>query len=209
MIASDWEYSHHERQILDNIERFGCHIVVDSALEDDFTEFDLEEALLGDDDENGNLALSLNAVEVVDASDEDQDEDGPEPEQFAYSVGFTETVNQPEVIVFGFSPDLSASVINGVLDLCKSGFVMEDWKVIEGLLQGHRCVLREVELENLIPHYFNAAIWHAEQKRGKPFNRAFQIVWPGIDDGLMPWDKGCSEVVRESQTPLYRTSLNS
>lgn len=174
----DDRLSRHEQQILDNIEEFGCHITVVTP---------------PDEPEDGGY-------------DDEDDEDGEE--RFAYSVGFRTTVSQPEVIVFGFSTELSAAVINGLLDMCREGFVMEDWKAIDGLLKGHPCMLREVEPECLIPHYFNSAMWYAEHE-GEEMSRAFQIVWPGVDDGLFPWDKGCSDAVRELQTPLYRTSLNS
>lgn len=130
-------------------------------------------------------------------------------ERFAYSVGFPQTVRQPEIIVFGFSTELSAAVINGVLDLCREGLELDDWMEIDGLLKGHRCMLREVEPEFLTPYYFNSAIWFSEHEMDFEFTRALQLVWPGVDDGLFPWDKGCSQDVRDLQTPLYRTSLNS
>ena len=148
----------------------------------------------------------ITVVTPPDEPDEDDEDEGEE--RFAYSVGFRTSVSQPEVIVFGFSTELSAAVINGLLDMCREGFEMEDWKVVDGLLKGHRCVLREVEPECLIPHYFNSAMWYAEHE-GEEMSRAMQIVWPGVYDGLFPWDKGCSEAVRDLQTPLYRTSLNS
>lgn len=183
MSDRDWDLTDHEQQILENIEEFGCHITVVSPPDedDDLDEFD-------------------------DGEFDEEEEDDP---RFAYSVGFAKTVGQPEVIVFGFSTELSAAVINGVLDMCREGFVLEDWKEIDGLLKGHRCVLREVEPECLVPYYFNSAIWYAETEMETEFTRAMQIVWPGVDDGLFPWDKGCSDAVRDLQTPLYRTSLNS
>lgn len=168
-----------EQQILDNVEEFGCHITVVAPPEDD------EDDDLGDDLDEGS------------------------EERFAYSVGFPRTVGQPEVIVFGFSTELSAAVINGVLDMCREGLVLEDWKAIDGLLKGHRCMLREVEPDFLSPYYFNSAIWFSRRETGADLPRAMQIVWPGVDDGLFPWDKGCTQAVRDLQTPLYRTSLNS
>lgn len=139
---------------------------------------------------------------------DDADEEDETEERFAYSVGFRTTVSQPEVIVFGFSTELSAAVINGVLDMCREGLVLEDWKEIDGLLKDHPCIVREVEPEFLVPYYFNSAMWYAEHER-EEMTRAMQIVWPGVDDGLFPWDKGCSDAVRDLQPPLYRTSLNS
>jgi len=182
MSDHDWDLGDHEDQILDNIEEFGCHITVVSPPDEDE---DLDEF------DDGGF---------------ETDESG---ERFAYSVGFPATVQQPEVIVFGFSTELSAAVINGVLDMCREGLVLEDWKEVDGLLKGHRCVLREVEPDCLVPYYFNSAMWFAESELETQFTRAIQIVWPGVDDGLFPWDKGCSEAVRDLQTPLYRTSLNS
>ncbi|MFC0202734.1 DUF4262 domain-containing protein [Novosphingobium soli] len=187
----DDRLSRYEQQILDNVEEFGCHITVVGPAEDDDDHGDVDDDY--DDDR--------------DDDDRDDDEGGTE-ERFAYSVGFRRTVSQPEVIVFGFSTALSAAVINGVLDMCREGLVLEDWKEIDGLLKGHRCVLREVEPECLTPYYFNSAMWFAEHE-GEEMTRAMQIVWPGVDDGLFPWDKDCDEAVRDLQTPLYRTSLNS
>ncbi|HUD27439.1 MAG TPA: DUF4262 domain-containing protein [Novosphingobium sp.] len=188
MRDEDWDVSGHEQQILDNIEEFGCHITVVSPPDEDEPDDDLYE----------------DEIEV------EYDDDGDEPQdRFAYSVGFPKTVKQPEVIVFGFSTELSAAVINGVLDMCREGLVLEDWKEIDGLLKGHRCVIREVEPECIVPYYFNSAIWYAEHEAGQEMTRAMQLVWPGVDDGLFPWDKGCSEMVRDLQPPLYRTSLNS
>lgn len=179
-MGGDHELTDLEQRILDNVEEFGCHITSVSPADD-------EDDFLDDDDE----------------------EEGGEPERFAYSIGFPRTVGQPEVIVFGFSATLAAAVINGVLDRCRDGLVLEDWAEVDGLLQGHKCMLREVEPDCLVPYYFNSAIWFARHETGEDLSRAFQIVWPGVEDGLFPWDKGCAEATRDLQTPLYRTSLNS
>ncbi|MYL97694.1 DUF4262 domain-containing protein [Novosphingobium sp. FGD1] len=194
MTEADWDVSGYEQQILDNVEEFGCHITVVSPPGEDGDDDDFDDDDLDDHDGFG-------------ADFEDEEE--PSKERFAYSVGFTRTVKQPELIVFGFSTELSAAVINGVLDMCREGLVLEDWKEIDGLLKGHRCVLREVERDCIVPYYFNSAMWFAEEEMGHELTRAMQLVWPGVEDGLFPWDKGCSEMVRDLQTPLYRTSLNS
>jgi hypothetical protein len=184
-----------QQRILDNVEEFGCHITSVTPAEDDDYDDDFE------DDDFDDLDL--------DEDDDDDGEEGGQHERFAYSIGFPRTVGQPEVIVFGFSAPLAAAVINGVLDRCREGLVLEDWTEIGGLLQGHNCMLREVEPDCLVPYYFNSAIWFSRHETGADLPRALQIVWPGVEDGLFPWDKGCAEETRELQTPLYRTSLNS
>lgn len=164
---------------------------------------DLELRILDNVEEFGCHITSVSPL------DDDLDDEAEPAERFAYSIGFPHTVGQPEVIVFGFSPKLSAAVINGVLGQCREGLVLEDWTEITGILEGHRCVLREVEPDCLVPYYFNSAIWFAQHETGADLSRAIQIVWPGVEDGLFPWDKGCAAETSELQTPLYRTSLNS
>lgn len=193
----------HEQQIIENVAEFGCHITCVSATieDDDFDDFDEDDL---DEDLEDDLGDGRGA-EGLHGGDE-----GARPdERFAYSVGFPHTVGQPDVIVFGFSTNLSAAVINGLLDQCREGLVMEDWTEVTGLLEGHRCVLREVEPDCIVPYYFNSAIWFSRHETGADPARAMQVVWPGADDGKFPWDKDCAPAVRDLQTPLYRTSLNS
>ena len=139
----------------------------------------------------------------------EEDEDEPGAVRFAYSIGFPQSVGQGEVIVFGFSTRLAAALINGLLDRCREGLALEDWTEVEGLLEGHPVMLRAIEPENLVEAFFNSAIWYAVHTTGQPLTRAFQVVWPGADDGLYPWQPGCAEATIDEQPPLYRTSLNS
>lgn len=171
--------------------------------EDELPE-DLKERILSNIEEFG-----CHITCVAPPDDEEFDDEDEGDERFAYSVGFPLTVSQPEVIVFGFSPKLSASVINGVLDQAREGLVLDDWIEVDGLLEGHRCVLREVEPDHLVPYYFNSALWFAQETTDAAMPRALQIVWPDAEWGLFPWQRGCPDAVRELQPPLYRTSLNS
>lgn len=136
------------------------------------------------------------------------DPDGHDP-GFAYSTGFNETVHQSEVIVFGLRSDLMQFVINETLRQCRAGLTLEDWRVVEGLLDNHRCIARAVSPECLVPDYFNSAMWFHRRQTGKELTGAFQIVWPGAVDGLFPWEAGCDEQVRALQPELYTVSLNS
>jgi hypothetical protein len=77
------------------------------------------------------------------------------------------------------------------------------------LLVGHRCVVRLVAPENLILEYFNSAQWHCRRQSGAEMTAAFQIVWPGAQDRLFPWDEGSSDIVRDLQPALYGRRLNS
>jgi len=36
-------------------------------------------------------------------------------------------------------------------------------------------------------------------------NEAFQVVWPGAQQGFYPWDEGCDLYVIDYQPALYET----
>lgn len=129
------------------------------------------------------------------------DPDGDVP-PFAYSVGFPETLGQPEVIVFGLPADVMRFVINETMRKCREGFRLEDGAELDGLLDGHVCVACAVAPEYLTRDYFNSAMWFRRHVAGEEMDAAFQIVWPGVEDGLFPWDDGCADVVRDLQPCL-------
>lgn len=135
----------------------------------------------------------------------DPDEEEP---NFAYSVGFPATLNQPEVIVFGLSQDVMGFMINETLRKCRRGFQLTDRAEISGLLEGHRCIMRAIQPHFIIPDYFNSAMWYRRYKIGDHMLDAFQIVWPGAQDGLFPWQDGCAEIVREAQPALYERAIH-
>ena len=129
------------------------------------------------------------------------DSEGDEP-CFAYSVGFPETVGQPEVLVFGLPTDIMEFVINETLRQCRAGLKLKDGLEISGLLEGHVCVALQIPASNITADYFNSAMWFRRYVTEEDMDAAFQIVWPGAEDGLFPWDEGCSEAVRALQPPL-------
>ena len=132
------------------------------------------------------------------------DPDGKEP-TFSYSIGFPASVRQPEVIVFGLSRDLMHAMVNSLHHQCREGLQMRDGLVVNDLLEGHSCVLKYVLPENIVDDFFASALWLARHRTGHKMDEAFQIVWPGAEQALFPWDDGCNEYVIEMQPALYRT----
>ncbi|RYY26853.1 MAG: DUF4262 domain-containing protein [Sphingomonadales bacterium] len=135
-------------------------------------------------------------------------DEGDDAPSFAYSVGFPETVGQPEVIVFGLPSDLKGAMINEALRMCRDGLQLADGAEIDGLLAGHAVIARDVADAFLVPEYFNSALWYARHKGREPM-RAVQLVWPDPEDGLFPWQTGFSELARGWQPELYEQGLNS
>ena len=136
------------------------------------------------------------------------DPDGNDP-TFSYSVGFTETAGQPEVIIFGLDGGLMHRMINATLDLCRQGQIIQDWTSLDGLLEGHRCIARSVSAQFIVPEYLHSAIWYHRTQMGKTLDDVVQIVWPGAVQGLYPWDEGCDDSVIARQPALYRMDLNA
>lgn len=130
----------------------------------------------------------------------DPDSDTP---AFAYSVGFPETVGQPEVIIFGLSMDIMQFMINETLRKCREGFRLEDGIEFDGLLEGHVCIPCAIPATNISREYFNSAMWFRQLTTGEEMTEAFQIVWPGAEDGLFPWDEKSSDAVRAMQICLF------
>jgi Domain of unknown function (DUF4262) len=128
---------------------------------------------------------------------------------FAYSVGFTKTVDQPEVIVFGLPMDIMKYMINETLTQCRAGLRLNDGVRISGLLAGFDVAVRDVPPQRIEREFFNSAMWFHQKEFGDELTSAVQLVWPGSETGLFPWDKGCSEQVIAHQPALYEAKLDS
>lgn len=136
------------------------------------------------------------------------DLDGDDPE-FSYSIGIPVTAGQPEVIVFSLKREVRQWMLNEVLRQCSLGLRLTDGLRISNLIEGFDCIARHVVSAEAIREHFGWALWYHQSQRGRPMKDAYQIVWPGAQQGLFPWDDGCDEYVIAVQPSLYKPSLNS
>lgn len=135
------------------------------------------------------------------------DPDHREP-SFSYSVGFPKSVGQGEVIVFGLSHSLMHQMINAIWKSCSQGAVLADGLQMSGILEGFRIIVRKIVPEKIIPEFFNSAIWFHRRSFERELIDAYQIVWPGAQQGLFPWEAGCDEYVIAQQPALYQLSTH-
>nr|WP_321439678.1 DUF4262 domain-containing protein [uncultured Hyphomonas sp.] len=123
---------------------------------------------------------------------------------YTYSVGFSQTLDAPEFIVFGLHRDVMYDMLAGIYDKIKAGRKLEDNQVWKGLHEDFDCVARKVSHEDAFEKYAVLAdwLWARNGQGGHP--ALVQIVWPGLLDGLYPWDPGCRDAVKEAQPKLWR-----
>ena len=129
------------------------------------------------------------------------DEDGP---CFSYSIGIWQTLQKPEIIVFGLHPEVAQFLINELGDRMRAGTPISLGERIGGLLEGADCVLRPMH-ESWFPEYLGAAIGHYEGARFE----AWHCVWPGPECGLFPWEDGVEDIVRAYQPDLSLPAAKS
>jgi uncharacterized protein DUF4262 len=128
---------------------------------------------------------------------------GDETPGFAYSIGFAETLQAPEFIVFGLDFSLMHNMLWTVFRQVRDGSDARDGGRWTDLISGFDCVSRAVHPSNIVPEYLNSAIWYHEETGANAPLRAMQIVWPGAEDGYFPWEPRCAQIVRDHQPPLW------
>ncbi|MEO0498077.1 MAG: DUF4262 domain-containing protein [Pseudomonadota bacterium] len=130
------------------------------------------------------------------------DPDGVEPD-FAYSVGFTSSLNAPEFIVFGLPQEVMSHMLWEIYRQIQTGTSPSDGMRWENLLEGFDCISRKAVHPGVHSQYLISAdwFWREQGKEGNP--DVFQIVWPGARDGLFPWDDGCHQDVIDAQPSLW------
>ena len=129
-------------------------------------------------------------------------EDGRHP-NYMHSIGFWESVDQPEVIVFGLRNDLMAVILTQLHGQCADGLIMADGTRVSNLVEGFDCVLRLIDDPQIVHDQFGWAVWYRALRQRKPMTEAYQVVWPGAQQGLFPWEPGCDQYVKDYQPALY------
>lgn len=132
------------------------------------------------------------------------DPSGAKP-NYLHSIGFWESIDQPEAIVFGLRDELMGSMLSELHRQCLNGLQMADGLSVVGLLDGFDCILKRIADVDIIHDHFGWAVWYRHLWEKPQLEEAFQVVWPGAKQGLFPWEVGCDKYVIEYQPALYGT----
>jgi len=133
-------------------------------------------------------------------------DNGDDPD-FSYSTGFTRTLNQGEVIVFGLPREVMHSMVNRTMEQCLGGLILNDFVQISGLLEGFDVIARTVLPQRIERQFFNSAMWFHRREFASELTVAYQLVWPSAVNGLFPWDESCPKTVIDLQPPLYKPEV--
>jgi hypothetical protein len=127
---------------------------------------------------------------------------------FSYSVGFTVTVDQGEVITIGLHKDAAYQVIKETLHQCLDGMTLRDGLVLERVLGDYQVNAKQIPSNRITKDCFNSAMWFHAREFGTPLTKAYQLVWPCETTRLFPWDSGCPEGVVSDQPLLFQKCVH-
>ena len=127
--------------------------------------------------------------------------EGDEP-AFTFSIGFTETLNSPEVVIFGLKRELMHDMLWEIFRQIQAGKALADGERWSGLIEGFDCVSRPVH-PSWNQEYLGTAIWHRRYRTRRDDVTAFQLFWPGAQQGLFPWEPDRDPFVISRQPALY------
>ena len=122
---------------------------------------------------------------------------------FSYSVGFTQTLGAPEFIVFGLHRDVMHDMLGEVFRQVKAGRKVEGDQRWHGLTEDFDCIGKKASHDGLFTDYAVLADWFWQRQGQTGHPAMVQLVWPGLLDGLFPWDEGCAESVVAAQPRLW------
>jgi hypothetical protein len=108
-----------------------------------------------------------------------------------YSIGFTETLDQPEIVTFGLDPKIAHVFINQIYNAQKNGEVFEPGVEYDQFAQGYPSKFKPVPSRNYHTHLIQASHRYLEKKL--PF-KAMYFVHPD-PEGKWP---------EESDHPMYK-----
>ncbi|MBY0423360.1 MAG: DUF4262 domain-containing protein [Parvularculaceae bacterium] len=117
-------------------------------------------------------------------------------------MGWFESIGSSDAIVFGLPKELHHAMLWELFRQIQSGLRLVDGSRVSGLIEGYDCIARPVHHSHVLD-YFGFALWYSRLKRGKKMLDAFQIYWPGRNQGLFPWEPDCDSEVRDFQPLLY------
>ena len=104
---------------------------------------------------------------------------------FAYSIGFEETFNHPEIMVFGLDHEVAHQILWDIVNDIKDGVKLKTDIKLNNVIGGdYQVMFKEVKIE-AFSKYLGQAVDFYDQ----PF-RAWVLLWPDKNH-VLPIEKNC------------------
>jgi hypothetical protein len=124
-----------------------------------------------------------------------------DPPAWAYTVGFDETLDHPELVLFDSPRKSAAHTLACFYDEIRAGRMVVEEGADPGA-SNTRCVWRKVHPDQLAV-WLPLAIWRRYAVTGQRYGlEAFQLVLSD-PDGRLPWEEGYDERLRGLQPALW------
>ena len=119
--------------------------------------------------------------------------EGEDGAHFTYTIGLTETLQHPEIMIFGLSNKVSHGILTDCVQMIRNGAAFQPNVEYADVVGGdYKVVFKQVRKECL-PEYFGAAVRYYE---GKGFS-GLVMFWPD-KASLFPWQEETSTAQREA-----------
>lgn len=120
---------------------------------------------------------------------------------FVYSIGLYKNFNHPEIICFGLSTQLMATLINDARDMIRKGQKLTTGELYPEFLTGYNVQFIEVD-KAYYCNYLGYANWFYDWDDSFP---VLQLVWPDKQQ-LFPWDENFNPDWKFKQPLLDRNT---
>lgn len=124
-----------------------------------------------------------------------EDDEGP---GFAYSIGFFQTFQHPEIIVFGLEPLVGVELLNSLGKSIQGGQRLSHQQILDDPAARQKRQFMTV-LHDSSRKYLGFAHWYYE---GTEYP-VLQCLWSDRQ-GVLPLDPTCDEFARDSQPILFK-----
>ena len=121
---------------------------------------------------------------------------------WCYTVGLSDVLGCPELIVIGLKPGVAHSLLNDCAGRLQQGLRVGEGERVDGLLSNVQCEFRAID-KRWIRQTMGYAVWY---NRGDEF-AVLQCVYPDLNNHC-PWDEGFEASWRNRQPLLFQHSLN-
>ena len=113
-----------------------------------------------------------------------------EKEDFSYSIGFEESFDHPEIMIFGLKRETMHSILSDIASDIKEGRKFEEGVRTGDVLSGEFEVIFKSVNEGFLPEYAGIAT----RFYNKPF-RMMVMFWPDKSN-ILPTEVGCKLTVQ-------------